>query len=141
MAIHLSDEIKALIDRPNFGHLATVMPDGSPHSAPIWLGRDGDLVLVCTEAGSLKGKNTERDPRVALSIVDFHDPYTEAQMRGRVIERRPDPKLKYYDLFSQKYIGKPWPYREEKAPIVLVIEIVRAKYDKQPFEHTLGQAG
>jgi PPOX class probable F420-dependent enzyme len=136
MGISLSDDIKRLIDRPNFGHLATLMSDGSPHSAPVWVAREGDLVLICTEASSLKGKNTERDPRVALSIVDFHDPYTEAQMRGRVIERRPDPQLKYYDLMSQKYIGKPWPYREEKAPTVLVIEIAKEKYDKQPFQHT-----
>jgi hypothetical protein len=112
------------------------MPDGSPHSAPIWLAREGDLVLICTEATSLKGKNTARDPRIALSVVDFHDPYMEAQMRGRVIERRPDPQLKYYDMISQKYIGKPWPYRDEKSPIVLMIEIAKAKYDKQPFEHT-----
>jgi hypothetical protein len=112
------------------------MPDGSPHSASVWIAREGDLVLICTEATSLKGKNTERDPRIALSVLDFHDPYTEVQMRGRVIERRPDPQLKYYDQMSQKYIGKPWPYRDEKAPIVLVIEIAKAKYSKQPFEHT-----
>ena len=29
-AIKRSDEIKALLDRPNYGHLATVMADGSP---------------------------------------------------------------------------------------------------------------
>jgi PPOX class probable F420-dependent enzyme len=136
LGIPLSDDIRRLIDRPNFGHLATIMQDGSPHSAPVWVAREGDLVLICTEATSLKGKNTERDPRVALSILDSHDPYTEVQMRGRVIERRPDPQLKYYDLMSQKYIGKPWPYRDEKSPIVLMIEIAKAKYSKQPFEHT-----
>jgi PPOX class probable F420-dependent enzyme len=136
MAIALSNEIRHLIDRPNFAHLATLTPDGSPHSAPVWIAREGDRVLVTTEASSLKGKNTERDPRVSLSIVDFRDPYTEAQLRGRVVERRPDPQLKYYDVFSQKYTGKPWPYRDEKSPIVLVIEIVKAKYSKQPFEHT-----
>jgi PPOX class probable F420-dependent enzyme len=135
MGIPLSDEVKKLIDAPNFAHLATLMPDGSPHSAPVWIGREGDRVLVCTEATSLKGKNTERDPRVSLSIVDLRDPYTEAQMRGRVVERWPDPQLKHYDLMSHKYIDKPWPYRDEKAPIVLVIEIVKAKYDKQPFQH------
>lgn len=135
MAIPLSEELKGLIDRPNFAHLATLMPDGSPHSAPVWIAREGDLLLICTEATSLKGKNTQRDPRVAVSIVDFSDPYTEAQMRGRVIERRPDPQLKYYDLMSQKYISKPWPYREEKSPIVLVIEITKAMFDKQPFRH------
>ncbi len=136
MAIALSDEIKNLIDRPNFAHLATLMPDGSPHSAPVWIAREGDLLLICTEASSLKGKNTQRDPRVAISIVDFRDPYSEAQMRGRIIERRPDPQLKYYDLMSRKYIGKPWPYRDEESPMVLAIEIVKAKYSKQPFEHT-----
>ncbi len=136
MGISLSDDVKKLVDQPNFAHLATLMPDGSPHSAPVWVAREGELLLVCTEATSLKGKNTQRDPRVSLSIVDFRDPYTEAQIRGRVVERRADPELKTYDLVSRKYIGKPWPYRDEVSPIVLVIEVTKAKYSKQPFKHT-----
>jgi len=99
----LSDEVKELVERPNFAHLATIMPDGSPHSAPVWIGREGDLLFICTEASSLKGKNTLRDPRVSLSLVDFVDPYTEVQIRGRVIERHPDHQLKYYDAISLKY--------------------------------------
>jgi len=136
MGISLSDDVKKLVDPPNFAHLATLMPDVSPQSAPVWIAREGDLLLICTEGTSLKGKNTQRDPRVSLSIVDFRDPYTEAQIRGRVIEQRPDPQLEYFDRMSRKYIGKPWPYRDEKSPIVLVIEITKAKYSKQPFEHT-----
>lgn len=140
MGIPLSDDVRRLIDRPNFGHLATIMPDGSPQSSPIWLGRQGDFILVTTEGTSLKGRNTLRDPRVSLSVIDFRDPYTEVQLRGRVVERRPDPELKYYDAFSEKYIGKPWPYRDEKSPIVLVIEVTKAKFSKQPFEHNPPQA-
>src|SRR5216684_2226249 len=83
MPAPLSTEAKALIDRPNFAHLATLMSDGSPHSVPVWVGREGDRLLVCTSEGSLKGRNTRRDPRIALSIVDFHDPYEEVQLRGR----------------------------------------------------------
>ena len=135
MGVELSKDVRKMIDGPNFAHLATLMPDGSPHSAPVWVGREGDLILITTEGSSLKGMNTQRDPRVAVSIVDFHDPYAEAQVRGRVIERRPDPQLKYYDAFSEKYVGKPWPYREEKSPIVLVIEAIKVKFAKQPFEH------
>ena len=140
MGMALSNEMKQLVDRPNFAHLATIMSDGSPHSAAVWIARDGDLLLVCTEADSLKGKNTLREPRVSLSLVDFDDPYTEAQIRGRVIERRPDPALKYYDFMSHKDIGKPWPYRDEKSPIVLLIEVTKARYSKQPFEHTPASA-
>jgi Pyridoxamine 5'-phosphate oxidase len=62
MGIALSDDAKQLFDRPNFAHLATIISDGSPHSAPVWLGRENDLLLVCTDAGSMKGKNALRDP-------------------------------------------------------------------------------
>ncbi len=72
---------------------------------PVWVGREGDRLLVCTSEGSPKGRNTRRDPRVALSIVDFHDPYEEVQLRGRVVERRPDPALELMDPVSHKYIG------------------------------------
>ena len=62
----LSTDIRRLLDRPK---IATLMPDGSPQSAPVWIGREGDRLLVCTGEGSLKAKNTRRDPRVALSIA------------------------------------------------------------------------
>ncbi len=115
MGMVLSNDVKQLVDRSNFAHLATIMPDGSPHSAPVWIGRESDLLFVCTEASSLKGKNTLRDPRVSISMVDFVDPYSEVQVRGRVVERRPDAELRHYDAMSLKYIGKPWPYRDEDA--------------------------
>ena len=136
MAIALSNEIRALLDGPNFAHLATLMPDGSPQSAPVWVGREGDRILICTGEGSLKAKNTRGDPRVALSLIDFHDPYKEAQLRGRVVERRPDADLTYMDPISQKYTGKPFPFRSPEGRVALVIEIEKARYMKLPFEHT-----
>ena len=136
MAIPLSNEIRALLDGRNFAHLATLMPDGSPQSVPVWVGREDDRVLIWTGAGSLKGKNTSRDPGVSLSIVDFHDPYREAQLRGRVVERRPDGDLKYMDPISLKYTGKPFPFRSPEGRVVLVIELEKARYTKLPFEHT-----
>ena len=122
MAISLSDKIRQLLDRPNFAHLATLMPDGSPQSVPVWIGREGDRIIVCTGENSLKGKNTRRDPRVALSIVDFDNPYVEAQIRGRVVERRPDPDLKVMDPISHKYVGKSFPFRNPEGRVALVIE-------------------
>ncbi len=136
MGISLSDEIRQLLDRPNFAHLATLMPDGSPQSVPVWIGREGDRIIVCTGENSLKGKNTRRDPRVALSIVDFDNPYVEAQIRGRVVERRPDPDLKVMDPISHKYVGKPFPFRNPEGRVALVIEVEKARYTKLPFEHT-----
>jgi hypothetical protein len=97
MGISLSDDIKELVDHPNFAHLATLMPDGSPHGAPVWIARESDLLMICTEASSLKGKNTQRDPRVAISIVDFGDPYSDARPRHRAASR-PAAQVLRFDL-------------------------------------------
>jgi len=136
MAVTLSEKAKKLIDRPNFAHLATLMPDGSPQSVPVWIGREGERIVVCTGEGSLKARNTRRDPRVALSIVDFANPYDEVQIRGRVIERRPDPELKVLDPISNKYTGKPFPMRSPEGRVALIIEVEKERYTKLPFEHT-----
>jgi PPOX class probable F420-dependent enzyme len=136
VGIPLSEDIKQLLDGANFVHLATLMPDGSPQSVPVWAGREGDRIVICTGEGSLKAKNTLRDPRVALSIVDFRDPYKEAQIRGRVVERRPDPDLKTMDPISQKYVGKPFPMRNPEGRVALIIEVEKARFTKLPFEHT-----
>lgn len=136
MAVQLSPEVRALIDNPNFAHLATLMPDGSPQSVPVWVGREGETIVICTGEGSLKAKNTRRDPRVALSIVDLANPYEEVQIRGRVIERRPDPELRLMDPISHKYTGKPFPMRNPEGRVALIIEVEKARYTKLPFEHT-----
>lgn len=135
----LSEDVRKLIDGPNFAHLATIMLDGSPQSAPVWVLREGDRILVGTSEGSLKGKNTRRDPRVALSIVDVADPYTEAQLRGRVVERRPDPELTLKDVTSRKYTGKAFPWRNPEGSVALVIEVDREKFAKLPFTHAPGK--
>jgi PPOX class probable F420-dependent enzyme len=132
----MTTEARNLIDRPNFAHLATLMPDGSPQSVPVWVGREGERIVICTGEKSLKAKNTRRDPRVALSIVDFINPYEEVQIRGHIIERRPDPDLKTMDPISHKYTGKPFPFRAPEGRVALIIEVEKARYTKLPFEHT-----
>jgi PPOX class probable F420-dependent enzyme len=104
----LSDEIKTLIRVANFAHFATLMTDGSPQVAPVWVDLEGDSILVCTGEGSLKRKNTRRDPRVGLSIIGMDNPYKEAQIRGRIVERRPDPEFKTMDRIARKYTGRPF---------------------------------
>jgi PPOX class probable F420-dependent enzyme len=136
MPATLPDNVKELIDRANFAHLATLMEDGSPHSTPVWVGRDGDRLMIGTSGNSLKARNTKRDPRVAISMVDFKDPYMEAQLRGRVVEHRSDSDLKILDAISVRYTGKPFPMRGYEDRVALVIEIDKVRYLKLPFEHT-----
>lgn len=135
-ADQLSEEIKALVRGANFGHLATLMRDGTPHVDPVWIDLEGDTILVCSGVGSLKAKNTKRDARVGLSVVAMDNPYKEAQLRGRIVEQRPDRDFTVIDRVSRKYTGKPFPFREKPAErVVLVIAVERARYLVLPFVH------
>jgi PPOX class probable F420-dependent enzyme len=136
MGIVIPGTVKELLDGPNFAHLATLMSDGSPQSVPVWIGRDGDRIIVCTGEGSLKARNTLRDARVALSVISGTNPYEEAQLRGRVVDRRPDPQLRMMDPISVKYTGKPFPSRAPEGRVALFIDVDKARYVKLPFEHT-----
>jgi PPOX class probable F420-dependent enzyme len=111
------------------------MPDGSPQVAPVWIGREGDRILICTGEGTLKARNTKRDPRVGLSVVDFDNPYEEVQIRGRVVERRPDGDFTVMDAIARKYTGDKFPFRAPEGRVALVIEVERARFAQLPFEH------
>jgi len=138
MAVKLSDEIKRILDAPNFAHLATLMEDGSPKSEPVWIARDGDRILLTTDRKSIKSINIDRDPRVALSITDYADPYDQVLIRGRVIEARGDEGMEFMDSLARKYTGAPFARRKWSARVVYVIEPTLARHHKLPLKHTPG---
>jgi PPOX class probable F420-dependent enzyme len=135
MAVILDDNTRRLLDAPNFAHLATLMPDGSPKVEPVWVGREGDRVFITTDAKSLKAVNLDQDGRVALSVTDYANPYEQVLIRGRVVERRDDPDMAGMDALSLKYLGKPFPRRKWSARVIYVIEPTLARYYKSPLEH------
>lgn len=130
--MRLPDEIRELIDAPNVAHLATILPDGAPTTIPVWVMLEGEYLLVGTGALTSKARNTRRDPRVALSIVDRNDPYRVAHLRGRVIEQREDEDFRVMDALARKYTGEPFPFRHP-GRVALVIAIDRAEHRQLPF--------
>lgn len=129
----LPAEVKRVLDGRCFGHLATLQPDGSPKVEPVWLGREGEQVLIATDERTLKGGNMRRDPRVALSIVAPDNPYEQVLIRGRVVEIRPDRELAGLDALAHKYLGRPFPRRNWPSRALYVIEADVARYYKSPL--------
>ena len=106
MAVPLSAGAKRIIDKHNFAHIATVMPDGSPQVSPVWVYRDGDHVLIATGVKRQKTYNIKRDSRVALSIADADNPFPPLQIRGRVIELiTGEPAVQGFVDVTKKYTG------------------------------------
>ena len=69
MTATLPDEVKAMLDAPNFWHLATINPDGSPHSTVMWVHRRGGQIMFNTAIGRIKVRNVAHDPLV-LAVQD-----------------------------------------------------------------------
>jgi PPOX class probable F420-dependent enzyme len=100
----LTDDQVALLRERVLAHVATVMPDGSPHVTPVWVDTDGEAVLFNTAKGRLKYRNLSRDPRIAISVTDRNDDYRTMVIRGRaeLIEEGADDHI---DRLAKKYRG------------------------------------
>ncbi len=129
----LPPQVADLIGERNFAHLATLEADGSPSARPVWVNVEEDRVIFVTQLGSRKSRDIERDPRVALSIAHRDDPYRQADLRGRVVERIDGgAALILADRIARKYTGDPFPMRGE-ATVVYVVEADEARHTKLPF--------
>ena len=117
----LDPDVRRALDGTSLAHLATVLPDGSPHSVPLWVGTRGDQVVFLTGPDSRKARNLRRDPRVALSVAPADDPFTPVVVRGRVTEwLTGDEAWQVIDQIATKYTGAPYPREQER--VVGVIE-------------------
>lgn len=68
-SIKLPPEIRALIETGPPAHLITIGRDGGPHVTLVWIGADGEELVVGHVLKSQKVKNALRDPRVAVSVL------------------------------------------------------------------------
>ncbi len=101
----LSEKAVRMIEGKNFGHIGTLLADGSPHVTPVWVDHEGDLVLVNTSMGRVKQKNTVRDPRISISIVDQNNPYDRIVIQGRVVSQTNNGAEAHIDKLAKKYTG------------------------------------
>jgi PPOX class probable F420-dependent enzyme len=110
-AIPIPDDVRALLEAPNYVHVSTLRADGSPRNWVVWVGLEDDTVLICTDRSTWKAKDMTRDPRVGLSVVDLANPYRMAALQGLVVEKREDEDCRYMDPISIKYTSAPFPAR------------------------------
>jgi PPOX class probable F420-dependent enzyme len=130
----LPADVRALFDGANFAHIATISPDGAPGSVSIWIGTEGERLVFFTGESTRKARNLQADPRLALSIVDFDNPYRMATVRGRVAEIvRGEPGLEIVDRLSHKYTGEPYP---DRTMVAYLVEPVRTTFMELPIEHS-----
>ena len=126
----LTSEVRDLFRGPNYAHVATAMPDGSPHTVPVWIDVDDhDRLVFYKENSSVGLKNLQRDPRLAISIVDVENPYRSALARGRVLEFRGEPSAgSWLRAQAVSYTSKPYPDPLPGPGTLVVVEAQHVRY-------------
>jgi PPOX class probable F420-dependent enzyme len=66
--VALPESARSLLQSGRLAHLVTLNPDGSPQISIVWVGVDGDEIVLAHLGSGQKIRNLERDPRVALSV-------------------------------------------------------------------------
>jgi PPOX class probable F420-dependent enzyme len=125
VAFTLSAASRRLLDGRNYAVLATINPDGSPHTSAMWVGRDGDEVLLSTTEGRVKHRNMVRDPRVSVTVIDSANGENYVELRGQVT-MSPDVGIVVDNQLSWKYDGKD---KDPDLPGVVRV-VVRLKVTK-----------
>jgi PPOX class probable F420-dependent enzyme len=121
--VNLPDGLLSLLGQPSPCYLATSMPDGSPQLTQTWVDTDGEHILINSVAGFQKIRNIERDPRVALTVADPHNPVRYFAVRGRVLDVTADGAADHIEKLAQRYLGGPYPWYGGRDQTRLLITI------------------
>jgi PPOX class probable F420-dependent enzyme len=118
----LAPDLTAVLDGTPIAHVATVLPDGAPHSVPVWVGTHDGHVVILTGPRSQKARNLARDPRIAISVAPADNPFSPVVLRGRVVRwLSGEEGWAVVDAIADKYIHAPYDRGQER--VVAMIEV------------------
>jgi PPOX class probable F420-dependent enzyme len=112
VAMEIPETARAVIESGRLAHVVTVNRDGSPHVTIVWVGLDGDEIVIGKLMADRKVANIRRDPRVSLSIEAEGEQwgmqnYLVVEGTARITEGGAPALL--HDL-AQRYIGPGTPF-------------------------------
>jgi PPOX class probable F420-dependent enzyme len=106
--------VDEFLSRPNPAVVATLRPDGSPHTAATWYDWEDGRVLLNMAETRLRLGFLRRDPRAALTVLDKGSWYRHVSLLGRVVSIEDDVDLADIDRLARRYTGRDYRSREQK---------------------------
>lgn len=120
----LDADLDALSRGRNFAALSTLMPDGQPQTQMMWVGAEGDQLVINTTVGRQKFRNVQADPRVTVTVFEADNPYRYVEARGRVASTQDGPPAaESIDALSVKYTGGPYTMGPTDERVILFIDV------------------
>ncbi|GAA0653205.1 PPOX class F420-dependent oxidoreductase [Salarchaeum japonicum] len=132
----IPEAYRDLFETESFAHFATVMPDGTPHTTPVWVGYEApgedahpwssgdEHLLVNTARGRRKERNVRQNPKVGVSITDPDDPYRYLSVRGEVESVDTTGAVEHIDALARRYFDvDEYPHHGEEDGKRVVVRI------------------
>jgi PPOX class probable F420-dependent enzyme len=123
---------RAIFDKRVLAHVASLDADGAPNVSPVWVGLDGDDIVINTALGRAKARNLASDSRVAVSLTDPDDPSTSITVRGTVVVFTTDGADAVIDAFAKKYTGADAYPRNSPGEVRVTVKIRPDRISRQP---------
>lgn len=132
----IEPEVARRLDEELVGWLTTVTPSGQPQSSIVWFLRDGNDLLIYSQAKAGKLANLERNPRVSFNLRSDPDGDEYLTLEATVtVDPAPVPAHEL-PAYAAKYEGSirrlGWapPEFAREYPILLRLEVSRLRYWK-----------
>jgi PPOX class probable F420-dependent enzyme len=122
----IPDDLADLLERPLYGSLGTVRPDGTVQVNPMWYEFDGESVRFTHTTFRAKYRNLQKNPAMSLLITDPDNPQRYLEVRGALAQVIPDPSGAFFVRLGQRYgdpDSQPPPDRADR--VILVMSIAR----------------
>lgn len=110
----LPPELDEFLRHPNPAVVASLRPDGSPHTVATWYLWDGERVLLNMDESRLRLRFLRRDPRLALTVLGEGSWYRHVSLLGEVGELVEDVGLTDIDRLARHYTGEAFHDRESR---------------------------
>jgi PPOX class probable F420-dependent enzyme len=105
----IEQAIRDLAQGRNFAALTVIPASGHPMTHVMWIDADDEHILINTVIGRAKAKAMDADPRVTVAIINAENPYSYAEIRGRVVGTVVGQEAAdSINALSRKYTGGPY---------------------------------
>jgi PPOX class probable F420-dependent enzyme len=105
-------ELVEFLQRPNPAVIATLRPDGWPHTVATWYDWEDGSVLVNMDVSRRRLGFMRNDPRVSLTVIDEANWYRHVSLLGVVERIEADAELRDIDRLATRYTGSPFRSRD-----------------------------
>jgi PPOX class probable F420-dependent enzyme len=106
-------DVDTFLALPNPAVVATVRPDGTPHTAATWYDWEDGRVLLNMDESRLRLRYLRANPAVSLTVLG-EDWYRHVTLLGKVVSIEEDEGLRDIDRLALRYSPNRYRNRENR---------------------------